>query len=36
MQREPRLFLRRGDLDLAAVRAGDFGRYVETEAEALV
>ena len=36
MQREACLFLRRGDLDLAAVRAGDFGSDVETEAEALV
>ena len=36
MQREPCLFFRRGDLDLAAVCAGDLGSYVETEAEALV
>jgi hypothetical protein len=36
MQREPCPFFRRGELDLAAVRAGNFGSYVETEAEALV
>ena len=36
MRREPGLFFRSGDLDLAAMRAGDFGSDVETEAEALI